>query len=691
MKQLSFLAVLFVYAGLAVAYSIVVPLGETPDETEHFRYFQHIVTTAELPIMVADYDANVTIEAHQPPLLYMVGAGLFGRFAPDPADGLVHNHCFSYQFDDPGRQNAYLHNASEWPPQTGMARAFYALRWLSVGMGMITLWIAWRLAYLLTDDHSIALATAALLAFNPQWLFITSSFNNDVPSTMLGGAAIWLAVLGAKHGRYRHFLLLGSILGAGILSKFSLIAYLPLAGLAILWAAWLRPHGRIRTLLVSGLLVFVPVLLIAGWWYVRNGQLYGDPLMWEITLAAKGAVIARDGTLTLADIWAFAVLHFRSYWAWFGWLNVRPGAWVHALYLLFVLAGCVGLARWRNWWKTPFWVFPGLAVLAVYAALLQYIRTINWTGYQGRLAFTAAVPIALFLAVGWSMHGRKPLRTITILQPIAPLLLLIFVIRPAYDRAHLFSPPPAAQLTCARFADGWQLEAMTADETIAPDKIRVTLHGFGLQTGDGQITISLLAADGSRLAETAVQHAWQAGAADEVTAMLDVPAVSAPLHAFVQVSVRDNTATSATGRVLAVPHTAGTTRLMPATPEVIPADALPLDVAFGEQIKLTAVRFDAETVTVWWQALDEITADYTVFLHHVDDDGQLLAQADRPPTNGRFPTTSWRTGEVVKDTHPFAVPSGSRLAIGLYTAEGRLAAVRDGVVLPDGRFVLTVP
>src|SRR5690606_20857272 len=50
-------------------------------------------------------------------------------------------------------------------------------------------------------------------------------------------------------------------------------------------------------------------------------------------------------------------------------------------------------------------LFPALATLIVYVSLLRYIQTINWSGYQGRLAFTAAAPIAVLLAVGLARLG----------------------------------------------------------------------------------------------------------------------------------------------------------------------------------------------------------------------------------------------------------------------------------------------
>ena len=98
------LIILVIYIVLGVAYSIVIPLAETPDESEHFRYMQAIARSGELPVMLPEREANLTLEAHQPPLYYLMGSALTGRLDLDPGDNLPDNPCFSFEPDDPGRK-----------------------------------------------------------------------------------------------------------------------------------------------------------------------------------------------------------------------------------------------------------------------------------------------------------------------------------------------------------------------------------------------------------------------------------------------------------------------------------------------------------------------------------------------------------------------------------------------------------
>jgi uncharacterized membrane protein len=59
-------------------------------------------------------------------------------------------------------------------------------------------------------------------------------------------------------------------------------------------------------------------------------------------------------------------------------------------------------------------------------------------------------------------------------------------------------------------------------------------------------------------------------------------------------------------------------------------------------------------LTFYWQAEQKMETDYTVFVHVIGPDGQILAQRDAPPDNGTYPTSRGAAGEVVAD--PARVP-----------------------------------
>ncbi len=89
-------------------------------------------------------------------------------------------------------------------------------------------------------------------------------------------------------------------------------------------------------------------------------------------------------------------------------------------------------------------------------------------------------------------------------------------------------------------------------------------------------------------------------------------------------------------------------------------------------------------VTLFWQADTEITQEYKVFLHLVDEGHRVVAQRDSGPMGSWRPTTGWSVGVVIRDNHglliPQGVPAGEyELIGGLYDAEGaRLPVVDEG-------------
>ena len=114
---------------------------------------------------------------------------------------------------------------------------------------------------------------------------------------------------------------------------------------------------------------------------------------------------------------------------------------------------------------------------------------------------------------------------------------------------------------------------------------------------------------------------------------------------------------------------------------------------FGDQIALADYAVETGDqewqVRLEWKALASPLENYTVFVH-LRDGEQTVAQDDREPAGGYYPTRLWRGGDVVVDTHVLAPPEEweheLRLVVGLYLwpAMERLEAVApDGEPLGD--------
>jgi hypothetical protein len=123
------------------------------------------------------------------------------------------------------------------------------------------------------------------------------------------------------------------------------------------------------------------------------------------------------------------------------------------------------------------------------------------------------------------------------------------------------------------------------------------------------------------------------------------------------------------------------------------------DILLGNQIQLvgydlTAASGKTFNLRLYWQALHEPSANYSVFVHltAVDND-KVIAQYDGAPTTDRYLPLQWTDADelhiskTITITAPENTPAGEyRLQIGLYdfTTGVRLTA-------PDGRDTVEIP
>jgi hypothetical protein len=114
----------------------------------------------------------------------------------------------------------------------------------------------------------------------------------------------------------------------------------------------------------------------------------------------------------------------------------------------------------------------------------------------------------------------------------------------------------------------------------------------------------------------------------------------------------------------------------------------PVGASFDDQIELLgydATPEDREVaITLHWRSIQVPRADYTVFVHLLGSDGQVVSQHDGPPQDGAYPTSAWDAGEVVVDGRilllpPDLTPDLYSLWVGLYVpASGERLPVAGG-------------
>ena len=126
------------------------------------------------------------------------------------------------------------------------------------------------------------------------------------------------------------------------------------------------------------------------------------------------------------------------------------------------------------------------------------------------------------------------------------------------------------------------------------------------------------------------------------------------------------------------------------------SDNQPLITLIGHKIENPKSEIQNHPISLLWQANTETPTSYRVFIHLVDNNGQILSQADGEPAGWTRPTTGWAVGEFILDNHQLALPESLpdhlELRVGLYDpATGqRLQTETAGQSVAERHFV-TIP
>lgn len=728
--SLSLLLALFLILG--VAYALVIPLFENPDESSHLqviRYFAeerrlyapvtptlHVITGADMATAMRPHTPP---RYYTPPFYHIVAAVIVGGIRMDDLDArLIPNPAWEAGWApqrnaDPWNKNVYVHLPGKTWAASATFRAALILRLCSLALSLVTIACTYYIArWIRPERPGFAFGAAACVALNPQFIALSAGVTND---PLLIAIASFTALLALRFMgtavRWTRWAALGALVGVGMLTKQSALLLLPVGGLAILGQTPPRAPIPWKKMLADGLAFGGTALLVGGGWYVRNALLYGDLLgmrpHFESQTPLRGFGLREIGAI------------FETYWGGFGWALLSLPEWVY-----WIIAGMVALAAagsvWALWRGDVRRLSPmaqrGLGLL-ITLLLLNGLSLVRWaiaTGAPyGRLLFPSSVAIGVLLAWGldqWRGFGvNLSAAILAVLAALTPWLLLKPALAsPIYTR----DIPQTATPVGIVFDDITLLAQKTPEHDLHPgDTLPITLYWQAERalTVRYSTWIQVSPQDPTqRVAESNrwlggtlyPSDLWRAGDIVRETHILELPAdTPAPGLYWVRLGLVD-----ATGARVAFGDDADMFSLGPwrvRAKRVSPQPTYRVDAAVGESITLYGYDValgDNLTITLTWVAKTTLPQDYNVFVHLVDADGAMLAQHDGPPNQGRYPTMWWLPGDVIADAHilPIAapLPNAVQLRVGMYDpATLTRLPITDahGAHLPDDIITLPLP
>jgi hypothetical protein len=404
-------------------YTVLVPPWQAPDEPGHFEYAWAIARRGGPPTDLHDWGAILAWLRDLP----RAGAAPVVQSAR-PAfeqallDSLYDSGFFEYRrwpLPDPPLRSLDQLNLGRTLPGERFSTAYvwqgmfialsrtgalldqlYLARLSSVVLNLLIVALGLATARTIVPDRpALALAVGITLVLWPQHTFINATVS-DGPLAELGATLAiygWARLLSQKSSLVGTLAIIGgTLLGLSAKANAAYLLGLHPVLLVVYTATAIRRRPLAALLAMAA--------LAGGLWSVYQVDLVSLNRIRAVVEVLRRQPILEPGIgdrLAKRPWWWV----FDSYWGFFGWMHIRVfDDWYRILYCLTAL-GAVG-------WAVPRWGFVRLRAghLALMAAapalaivtLVLFVLYVEPSYLQGRYLFTASVPTALLLTLGWA-------------------------------------------------------------------------------------------------------------------------------------------------------------------------------------------------------------------------------------------------------------------------------------------------
>jgi hypothetical protein len=342
-------------------------------------------------------------------------------------------------------------------------------------------------------------------------------------------------------------------------------------------------------------------------------------------------------------------------------------------------------------------VILALWSLTVFVFLLRWMRQIDATN-QGRLLYPAVAALSVLFALGLAAwDGRRMWlgKTAAVVLGCWAAAMPLLVIGPAY------APPQPVDATAftnpvdLMFGDAIRLAGYDLPATATPGRpLEVSLYWEATRPISASHIVALRVLDPAGRPVSGIDALpvdgrystaiWELGRPFRDTYTLPpvaedaVPGLGTLLVIVYPLGEPGAPLPVSAGGVAAGSEARVGAIKIPATAPQVNEPSYPSDATFDGRFRL--LGYDAPesaspggplAVALYWEAIEPDGRAYTVFVHLLNESGELVAQSDGPPRAGAFPTSIWDAGERLVDERvlvlPPDLPAGRyRLLAGLY-------------------------
>jgi len=555
---------------------------------------------------------------------------------------------------------------------------------------------------------------------------------------------------------------MGALFGLALLSKFNLAAIILPFEVALIWSLWRSMPSQasesrnnrqqqptsIHTapemksmkakfmawLKINGI-IFITTFFLAGWWFIRNQMLYGEPTGFEAVTQLWGVRSPVESIgLAISELpYAWTTLWGRFG---FGQIPLPEGIYdgLKVLVALSLIGVILGYHRASRRQRRALNIL--MLNIVLFFGVLFFYMLVSPAGPNGRFFFPALSSLALLIffglyhiilvLVGWIRRIRDQTsppqvdsRAIGILGVVVnvgmfslSLVSLIGYLAPAYSqpktlKENVIVPNPVnIQFDSIVTLLGYE----TSMAEIQPgEPIDVDLYWEVTNKPPGNYLLFLhLQDEVDTIVAQRDTHPglgnfpssnWQVGSRFVESVRLYVPETAyVPSIAQLRVGLY-----APDGYRLGIFEQSGSYigdsfNLAAFTLESLDSKFPNFqNQNFNDEIVLRGYEYskreivvgETNTITLYWEALKKGVNDYMVQVRLVDDVGQVLAMSSNRPADGMSPTKNWKSGQQVIDRHelliePSTPPGRYAISIRLLDTENEQF---QNIVGEDGHWI----
>lgn len=416
------------FAAISSVIAIKTPAWEAQDEPDHVQNVEVLAAGHwyRIPSSLLRRPRHtprgfISNELHQPPLYYLLLAGYQRLISlpPRPVDpGRASLASLA------ARHGLYLHHSAR------DHRFVLRLRLPNILLGILTIGLTFLTARLVSTDPWAPHISAAIVAFLPRFVFLSSFVTNDNLVNTLGAALAYAGVRAAQPRGRLWVVVVAGLLGLLVITKLSALPALMVVVPILRTRTGWRQRGR----MLAGTIAVI--LAVSGWYLVQNDIRYGDPLALSASkqylepiggLGTFGPYVVRDPVrLVVYDVPS------RIWWEFWHASTMPPFSWPWPAsavlwgLIAFAVAGLVTRRRaslpWGGASRAQVMILVSLVVAGFASVWLVALGT---AAYDARVALLGLPALACLAGLGLERR-RVPLRLLLPLAELAATVVAVY-------------------------------------------------------------------------------------------------------------------------------------------------------------------------------------------------------------------------------------------------------------------------